>query len=161
LIQQRSVEETIHLPRHNESKREAERMSRPYFLPHTTYSDFRGELLSINFEEAPFPPNRVYFISSLNTSGVPRVSHAHKKLSQIVFALSSVWEVELYFGTKKSTFEIQPMGSPLFIPERYWRNAVCKNENGLLGVIASQTYDEADYIRNYEDYLDWINSGAD
>ena len=135
-------------------------MTEPHFLPHTAYSDHRGELLSLNFQEIPFLPNRIYVISALTESKTPRVAHAHKKLSQIVFALSGDWELELYYGRKRETFQVIPMSSFLYIPAGYWRYATCGKREGLLGVIASHSYEEDDYIRDFDDYQKWIKNAT-
>lgn len=102
----------------------------------------------------PFPIKRVYFIYDV-PFGEARGSHAHKTLEQFIVSLSGSFSVKLDSGKSTETFKLESPEFGLYVPQGYWRDLIGFSEHSVCLVLASTTYDEADYIRNYDEFLIW------
>ncbi len=103
-------------------------------------------------EKLPFEIKRVYW-TYYAPHEVIRGYHAHKALSQVIFAVSGIikFELENIQGVKKSFILDRPeMG--LYIPKFYWRTMEFSH-NAVLLCLASEEYDENDYIRDYNEFI--------
>ena len=124
------------------------------FEPH---GDDRGQLIALEeYKDIPFDIKRVYYIYG-TLEGVRRGFHAHKNLEQILVCVHGSCKILLDNGTEK---EIVPLEDPcegLYISNDMWREMYDFSPDAVLLVLASQPYDEADYIRNYDDFLKFIN----
>ena len=105
-------------------------------------------------ENVPFDIKRVYW-TYFTPQDVLRGGHSHYNLEQIIFAVSGTIEfnTENIYG-EKLTFLLDTPSKGLFIPKMIWRN-IKFSHNAVLLCLASEKYDEADYIRNYEDFLNY------
>lgn len=115
-------------------------------------------ILEKGSENLPFEIKRVYW-TYFTPNHVERGNHAHKKLQQIIVAVSGVIDFNL-IDTKKNEFKFV-LDSPekaLFIPEGYWRE-IRFSHNAVLLCLASEEYDETDYIRDYDEFLELSNHG--
>lgn len=99
----------------------------------------------------PFSPKRVYWIYD-TPNEVKRGGHFHHDLEQIIICLSGklTLDLESLKGVKYE-FILDDPSKALFIPNKYWRDIKFEN-NAILFCIASEIYDENDYIRNYQDF---------
>ncbi len=103
-------------------------------------------------ENLPFEIKRVYW-TYYAPHEVIRGHHAHKELTQIIFAVSGSikFELENIQGLKKSFILDRPeMG--LFIPKLHWRTMEFSH-NAVLLCLSSEQYDENDYIRDYDEFI--------
>lgn len=103
----------------------------------------------------PFEIKRIYYISKVH-EGVRRGFHAHKKLKQLLFC--PFGKINLVFDNGKEREEIL-LDNPsvgVLIENPLWREMVWIENNSILCVLASDYYDESDYIRNYDDFLKYI-----
>ena len=103
-------------------------------------------------KEIPFPIKRIYYIYDTER-GVARGFHAHKTLEQILICIHGSCKILLDNGTEK---EIIPMYKPyegLYIGHDIWREMFEFSPDAVLVVLASQVYDECDYIRDYDEFL--------
>lgn len=109
-------------------------------------------------ENIPFRMERVFFIYDI-PSGETRGGHAHKTCHQILIATSGSFDVELDDGTNKRTVTLNRPMVGLYLPPRIW--AVEKNysSGATCLVIASESYTEAEYMRNYSDFKKYISDG--
>ena len=108
-----------------------------YIFP--VHGDDRGQLVALeNFHEVPFEIKRVYYMYD-TVAGVTRGYHAHKSLEQILICVHGSCKIRLDNGQEKETVLLD------------------KPYEGLLLVLASELYDEKDYIRNYDDFLHYIH----
>ena len=125
-------------------------------LKFSMHGDVRGQLIALegNSEVIPFEVKRVYYIFD-TTPGVVRGNHAHKKLKQLLICLSGACTVvcELADG-KISEHRLDWPDKGLLVEGLVWRQMKDFSKDAVLMVLASEHYDEKDYIRNYESFLD-------
>lgn len=115
--------------------------------------DDRGSLVAVEENDTiPFPIKRVYYIYGTE-SKVSRGFHAHKALHQLAVCVAGKCTMSLDDGETK---EIVVMDSPtqgVLIEPKVWHEMHDFSTDCVLLVLASQHYDESDYIRDYEDFL--------
>ena len=112
-------------------------------------------------ENVPFLIKRVYYIYGVSAD-VERGFHAHKTLEQILICIKGTINITLNDG--KGVVEEVALDSPstgLYVGPSTWRTMKWMQDDSILLVLASAHYDEADYIRNYDEFLEWINKGAE
>jgi dTDP-4-dehydrorhamnose 3,5-epimerase-like enzyme len=103
-------------------------------------------------KDIPFEIKRIYYI--FNTAkDVERGFHAHKNLKQIVIALKGSCNFILDDGYKKIDIKLDNEKKGIFIEGIIWREIKNINDSCVLLVIASENYDENDYIRDYNEFL--------
>lgn len=114
--------------------------------------DDRGSLVAVEDHAIGFAVKRVYYI--FNTKeGVRRGGHAHLDLRQIVVAVTGSCEFILDNGFERQTILLDSPTSGLVIGPMIWREMQNFSQDCVLVVIASENYDEADYIREYDAFL--------
>lgn len=117
--------------------------------------DERGSLVALEgMKNIPFDIKRVYYIFGANEQ--PRGFHAHKKLQQCAIALSGKCRVVMDNGSKKEDVWLDIPNKGLLIKDE-WHEMHDFSKDCVLLVLASQDYDEDDYIRNYNDFLYEVN----
>ncbi|NMP16497.1 FdtA/QdtA family cupin domain-containing protein [Thalassotalea sp. Y01] len=115
--------------------------------------DERGDLVSLESNlNIPFEIKRVYYLFDTDTDSV-RGFHAHYELKQVVIALKGQCTFHLDDGKEKQVVVLNSPLKGLLIESFLWREMSDFSDDCVLLVIASQHYDEADYIRNYEEFL--------
>lgn len=116
-------------------------------------SDPRGNLTFIEGgAHIPFPIERVYYIYDV-PGGAERGAHGHKKLHQLMIAVSGSFNVTLDDGKEKKTFFLNSSHQGLYICPMIWRELYGFSTGSVCMVLASQRYDEDDYYRNYDEFL--------
>jgi dTDP-4-dehydrorhamnose 3,5-epimerase-like enzyme len=105
----------------------------------------------------PFPIKRVYFIHSV-TPGAVRGSHAHKALYQLIIAVSGSLVVQLDDGTTKTEWTLDSAAKGLKVPPGFWRTLYNFTPGSAAIVFASEEYLPSDYIRDYDEFLEWVNT---
>lgn len=114
--------------------------------------DVRGGLISLEEEEnIPFIIKRVYFLYNPNTE-MSRGFHAHKKLEQVVVCLKGKCRFILDDGIERISYELNKPTEGLYIGNNEWREMHDFSDDCVLAVIASEKYDESDYIRDYKTF---------
>ena len=116
-----------------------------------------GDLGVIEFNELPFVPKRIYWISNFKPN-VWRGEHAHKSLTQVAIVLSGRLTIDLYLGSKCTSLELTANSDPLLIEPGRWRVIRNADPSTVLLVIADNEYHEEDYIRNWNEYLLWYEN---
>lgn len=120
------------------------------------HGDDRGQLVALEEnKEIPFNVKRVYFMYDTK-SGVRRGFHAHKKLEQILLCVSGSCKILLDDGIEKKTVNLNRPYEGIYIANHVWREMYDFTEDAVLLVLASEYYDEDDYIRNYDEFLEFI-----
>lgn len=130
-------------------------MSQVKWIDFQRLGDERGDLvaLEIGMEKAvPFDIKRVYYIYR-TAEGVSRGFHAHKKLKQVAICLSGSCRMVLDNGLEREDVLLSNPTKGLLIESMTWREMHDFSEDCVLLVLASEHYDEADYIRNYDVFL--------
>lgn len=105
----------------------------------------------------PFPINRVFYSYDI-PGGEDRGAHAHKKCHQFLIAASGSFEVALDDGTNKRTVLLNRPFWGLHVPPGIWASEQGFSSGSICLVLASEGYSEDDYIRNYDDYLNYLNT---
>lgn len=111
--------------------------------------DSRGNLSVIEGDTIPFEFKRVYYLYDI-PSGAERGGHSHKKVKEFLIAISGSFDVVLYDGnnTKKITLNKPNIG--LLIPTGIWRELENFSSGSVCLVLASEKFEEEDYIRDFE-----------
>lgn len=100
----------------------------------------------------PFDIKRVYYLYDV-PGGQLRGGHAHKELYQLIIAASGSFNVLLDDGNVKRTFTLNRPYQGLYIVPGIWRELNDFSSGSVCLVLASEHYDEKDYLRDYNDYL--------
>lgn len=100
----------------------------------------------------PFPIKRVFFITKSDTN-LPRGFHAHKKTKIVVFCIQGSLRITLDNGKKRETVILDRSDTGIFIDTMIWHEMRDYQPDTIQLVIASTTFDEKDYIREYSVYL--------
>lgn len=115
--------------------------------------DNRGSLIALEKDyNVPFDIKRVYYIFDTKKD-VSRGFHAHKDLKQVAIALKGSCTFHLDDGVNKENIVLDNPNKGLLIEGLIWREMNDFSEDCVLLVLASEYYDENDYIRNYDDFI--------
>lgn len=121
-------------------------------------SDPRGNLTFIEGRRhVPFDFQRMYYLYDV-PGGAERGGHAHKALHQLIIAMSGSFDVLLDDGRNKKQFHLNRSYYGLYVCPLIWRELNNFSSGSVCVVLASNTYDEADYYRNYGEFLQAIGS---
>jgi len=113
----------------------------------------KGNLTVVeNGRTVPFDVKRVYYLYDV-PGGEKRGGHAHRELSQLIVSAGGSFTVTLDDGTVKRSFLLNRPYQGLYIVPGIWRELEDFSSGSVCLVLASHPYDEADYIRDYDDYL--------
>lgn len=116
-------------------------------------SDPRGDLTFIEgMRHIPFEIKRVYYLYNVPVDS-ERGGHAHRDLQQVVFALSGSFRFKTDDGVNKSEFWLRDPRKGLYVDRLIWREMDSFSQGAVCMVLASHPYDEADYFRDYNDFL--------
>lgn len=118
--------------------------------------DPRGNLSVIEGETIPFKIQRVYYLYDV-PSGAERGGHAHKEQQAFLVALSGSFDVILNDGVHTNTISLNIPNRGLLIPNKYWREIKNFSAGAVCLSVSSGEFDEADYIRDYDEFLDYLN----
>ena len=125
------------------------------FQPH---GDDRGQLVALEeFKDIPFRIKRVYYMYN-TVAGVVRGNHAHKSLQQILICIHGSCKVRLDNGKEKKVIPLEKPYEGLYVSNTMWREMFDFSPDAVLMVLASELYDESDYIRDYNEFLDYIKN---
>lgn len=117
--------------------------------------DRRGNITPVNSElDVPFDIKRVFYLYDI-PGGESRGAHAHKCCHQFLIAASGAFEVVLDDGHNKRTVTLNRSFYGLHIPPGIWAAEQGFSSGSVCLVFASEKYDEADYIRDYDEFLKW------
>jgi dTDP-4-dehydrorhamnose 3,5-epimerase-like enzyme len=125
-----------------------------------TLGDERGSLIAL--EEGyntTFEIKRVYYIFDTK-KGVERGFHAHINLKQIAIAVKGSCTFVLDNGKEREEIKLNNPNQGLFIEELIWREMKDFSEDCVLVVLASEHYDESDYIRDYSKFLEEVENAS-
>jgi len=117
------------------------------------HSDRKGNITVVgNKEDIPFEVRRIYYLYDV-PGGESRGGHAHRELSQLIIAASGSFTVTLDDGKVKRTFVLNRPYQGLYIVPGIWRTLDDFSTGAVCLVLASHGYDEADYIRDYDEFI--------
>jgi dTDP-4-dehydrorhamnose 3,5-epimerase-like enzyme len=115
--------------------------------------DRRGNLAFIQEDVIPFEFKRVYYLFDVPSNSF-RGSHSHINQCEVLVALSGSFEVVLNDGTEKKSFLLNKPNVGLYISTGIWRELENFSSGAVCLVLASDVYDEEDYIRDFNQFLE-------
>lgn len=119
------------------------------------HSDRKGNLTVVeNGQTLPFDVKRVYYLYDV-PGGESRGSHAHKELSQLIIAASGSFTVTLDDGRCKRSFLLNRPYQGLYVKPGMWRDLGDFSSGAVCMVLASDVYMASDYIRDYQEFLEF------
>jgi dTDP-4-dehydrorhamnose 3,5-epimerase-like enzyme len=120
---------------------------------HRILGDHRGQLVAIEGkQDVPFEVKRIFYIYGTQPD-VPRGQHSHHQTQQYLIAVNGSCKVTLDDGKQTITYDLNQPNIGLFQDALVWGSMHDFTPDCVLLVLASEHYDEADYIRNYDDFL--------
>ncbi len=123
------------------------------FQPH---GDERGQLIALEeYNDIPFRIKRVYYMYD-TIKGVVRGHHAHKSLEQILVCIHGSCKIRLDDGKEKKVVYLEKPYEGLYVANNIWREMYDFSPDAVLMVLASEIYEEKDYIRDYEEFLKFV-----
>lgn len=116
-----------------------------------------ANLSVIEFSRLPWQPKRIYWLSNF-VGDSTRGNHAHRELSQIFIVLSGTLDLEVFHGENKEVFHLHPNALDVHLSPGTWRVISNPSPDAVLLVLADSEYDESDYIRDWNEYLEWFSA---
>jgi dTDP-4-dehydrorhamnose 3,5-epimerase-like enzyme len=121
--------------------------------------DERGSLVALEGNKnVPFDIKRVYYIFGTK-EGVSRGFHAHRNLKQVAVCVTGSCRFILDNGKQREEVALDKSTTGLLIDDLTWREMYDFSPDCVLMVLASEYYDESDYIRDYQEFLKAVNNG--
>lgn len=121
------------------------------------HGDDRGQLVALEEnKDIPFSIKRVYYMYDTG-EGVRRGFHAHKSLEQILICIHGSCKILMDNGEEKKIVPLEKPYEGLYISNNIWREMYDFSPDAVLMVLASDYYKEEDYIRNYDEFLEFVN----
>lgn len=115
--------------------------------------DPRGNLtVAEGLNQVPFAVSRVYWTYDV-PSGESRGGHAHKHCRELIIAISGSFNVTLDNGTERKAFHLNHPWQGLLVETNVWRTLDDFSSGAVCLVLASDPYEEEDYIRDYDEYI--------
>jgi dTDP-4-dehydrorhamnose 3,5-epimerase-like enzyme len=128
-------------------------ISTPYkLIKNLPIEDGLGKIVVYNdFSDLPFMPKRFFTVTN-NEVNVTRGAHAHKSCEQVLFAIQGSIELQIDDGKAIHKILMNSSSQAVYIPIMLWSEQTYLSNSSILGVFASEPYNEAEYIRSYEVY---------
>ena len=121
------------------------------------HGDERGQLVALEeLKDIPFAIKRVYYMYD-TVSGVRRGYHAHRNLKQILVCVHGSCRIHLDNGSETEEVLLDKPYEGLYLTNNIWREMYDFSPDAVLMVLASELYDERDYIRNYETFKEFVS----
>ena len=115
--------------------------------------DQRGNLTPIEAgRDVPFEIKRIYYLYDI-PGGSSRAGHAHKSLHQLFIAMSGSFDITLRDGTSEQRYHMNRSYNGLYVPPMMWRDIDNFSSGSVCLVLASDFYNEADYLRSYPEFI--------
>ena len=127
-----------------------------YKIP--SFSDIRGELSVLEIKKMlPFPVERIFYTYGVNSTEV-RGEHAHKKCEQFLIAIHGSLHVIVDDSVHREEYILNSPTYGLHLPSGCWGIEYKHSPDCVLLVLASRSYESDDYIRNYDEFLQYKGS---
>jgi dTDP-4-dehydrorhamnose 3,5-epimerase-like enzyme len=124
----------------------------------TSFNELRGDLSAVEIPDSiSFQTKRIYYISNVPSDSI-RGAHAHKELKQIFIALLGSFTLKVTDGNKTDQVKVSSRSTGYFLPSGFWRELSDFSEDAICLVLASEHFDEKDYLKEMSDYLVWKKS---
>ena len=117
------------------------------------HTDGRGSLIALEYpKQIPIEIKRIYYIYNVKKD-TPRGFHSHKDLNQILIAISGCVKVKISDSYDEEIITLDSNDKGLLIGPMIWREMFDFSEDAVLLVLADHEYDESDYIRDYDEFI--------
>lgn len=127
--------------------------NKPQLIDIPIVHDMRGNLSVVEGGELiPFDIKRLYYLYDV-PGGATRGGHAHRMLRQLIIAASGSFDVILDNGKERTKYSLNRSYKGLYIPTMTWREIENFSSGAVCMVLASEHYDESDYIYDYDSFL--------
>ena len=123
-------------------------------IPKIVDNKGRGKLSVIEKSIIPFEIKRVYYLYDVPSDAF-RGGHAHKSLNQFMIPLSGSFEVKIDDGHNNKKIMLNKPNQGLLIPSGIWREMDNFSAGSVCLVLASEVFDESDYFRDYNSFLEY------
>ncbi len=117
-------------------------------------ADPSGTLYVADFERTGATFKRIYMITDV-PRGHTRGGHAHKRQGEYLISVQGSVEVHIEGHRTRAVVPLDRPGRALYLPPGYWRDLLSFSENAVLTVLASDSFDESDYIRDRPAFHRW------
>src|SRR4051812_6979368 len=132
----------------------------PMLLELPRIADSRGTLTFLEAEHhVPFAIRRAYWIYDV-PGGEVRGAHAYRTLQEFIIAVSGSFDVALDDGRVESLFPLNRAYQGLYVPSLLWRQLRNFSTNSVALILASEPYDETDYVRDYDEFRGLVRHGV-
>lgn len=123
-------------------------------------NDPRGNLTFVESgDQVPFDIQRAYYLYDI-PGGAERGGHAHKELEQLIIAMSGSFDIILDDGYRQERLHLNRSYYGLYVGNMVWREMDNFSSGSVCLVLASTLYDESDYYRDYDEFLQAARRGA-
>ena len=123
-----------------------------------SFGNEQGQLVPLEqFKNVPFEIKRVYYIVK-TVDDVTRGKHAHRHLEQVLICVNGSFKLKVDDGHSSEIIEMNKHNEGVYIGNDVWREMSEFTPGTVLIVLASEYYDTSDYIRDYNEFLDYVNS---
>lgn len=129
------------------------------FKENNEITDHLGKIVVFEDFNIFFKAKRLYVVSKV-LNGSTRGHHAHKELHQFLVAINGNITIQVDDGSIKRTVVLKSQKNGLYIAPNVWRTMTWNDDSALLLVLASEVYEEKDYIREYCEFLRWVKNEA-
>lgn len=119
-----------------------------------TFISSEGALHVFELQKLPFVPRRLYWITGVPQNGI-RGQHGHKQLEQAIGAVAGSCKLSVHDGNHILDLDLVAENGLVYIPAGHWRKLYNFSEDCTVLVVASEVYDEEDYIRDFDEFLNW------
>lgn len=124
--------------------------------PFQVHGDARGQLIAIEeFKETPFAIKRVYYMFDTKEN-VRRGYHSHRTLEQILVCVHGSCRIVFDDGKEREEILLNKPDEGVYVGPNIWREMYDFSPDAVLMVLASQDYDEKDYIRDYNQFIESV-----
>lgn len=123
------------------------------------FVDSRGALSVLEIaRELPFECRRIFYTYDVPDGSI-RGGHAHRQCDQFLVSVAGTLRVSVDNGSERGEFALEPLTVGLYLPAGCWGEQFDHSPGNVLMVLASLPYDNADYIRDYDEFLVWCRGG--
>ncbi len=126
-------------------------------LPKIVDGDDGTISIAENLRHIPFEIKRVYYIYNLNNPKAIRGKHAHKQLEQVLFCIAGSCEIGIDDGTTEQTVTLDNPHLGIYLGTELWHTMKNFSPGCILLVLASDFYSENDYLRDYDEFKNYLN----
>ncbi len=118
--------------------------------------DYRGNIAIVEKSTIPFEIKRVYYLFDIPSTAT-RGGHAHKQQHELLIPLSGSFDVIINDGKNRLTITLNKPDKGLLIKNNVWRELENFSSGSVCLVISSGEFDEEDYIRNFDEYISYLD----